>query len=94
MNVKPKIYNLSMTSANTEYSQQLDANTVRFTVKLRNPGVDLQMAVVSGESNTVYVTIPAGTTWTEDIKSMATGITLYFRAGTASQVAEIISWKN
>ena len=95
MNVRPTIANTTMASAATEYSYALPANTVQFTIKLRSTTAALQVAVISGESGTNYITLPAGSGgWTEAIKGRASTTTLYFQSPTASQTAEIISWQN
>lgn len=92
MQSKPTIANVAMTLANTEYSYALPDGTKRFMIKLRDPGYPLQLAVVSGESNTTYYNIANGKTHEEkEIKGQ--GTTLYFRTTTASMIAEIISWK-
>lgn len=87
---KPRIANVSMTSANTEYSYELPAGIKEFWLKLRTVGYALQLAMVSGESNTTYLTVPSGKIHKEsDVKPSTT---LYFRSSQANMVAEIISF--
>lgn len=88
----PTIYNVSITLANTEYSQALSATTKRFTIKIRDIA-SLKLAYVSGQSGTTFISVPGGASY-EEINLAGTGaITLYFQSPTASQVAEIVQWE-
>ena len=81
----PFIYNVTLTTAGTEYSQSLNSlygNT--FTVQCRQ-GVDIRMAFSSGATSTTYFTIPAGSSYTFD-KGIAGIKTLYFQCATAGPV--------
>jgi|TARA_Y100000310_G_scaffold107269_2_gene105739 thiamine pyrophosphokinase len=87
---RPTIENTAMTTANTEYSYKLQAGTRKFTIKLRDVGYPLKLAMVESGSGTTYVNIVQGQTYTvDDIK---VPLTLYFQSTTGSMVAEIISW--
>lgn len=87
---KPTIANVSMASANTEYEYTLPAGTREFWLKLRTVGYPMQVAMVSGDSNTTYLTVTSGKIHKEtDIKPSTT---LYFRSTQASMIAEIISF--
>jgi len=86
----PTIYNVSMTLANTEYSQALPANTKKFLIKCRAQYV-VKVCFVSGQSGSLYLTIPVGGVYWEDEVQPAS-LTLYFQCATAAQVAEIIAW--
>lgn len=87
---KPTLANVSMPSANTEYEYALPAGTREFWLKLRTVGYPMQVAMVSGESNTTYFTVTSGKIHKEtDLKPAAT---LYFRSTQANMVAEIISF--
>lgn len=89
---RPVINNTTMTSADTEYSYDIPAGTKRFEIKLRALNALLKLAFTSGESGTTYITIPYGASYLEeDVK--AGPITLYFQSSSASQVAEIKSWR-
>ena len=90
MATTPVIYNVTMTNANTEYSQALPANTKKFLIKCRG-SYDIKAAFASGESGTTYVTIPAGSALCETL-IVAASLTLYFQCATAAQVAEIVAW--
>ena len=86
----PVIYNVTMTLANTEYPQALPANTRKFMIKCRG-SYNVKVCFASGQSGTIYLTIPANMAWWEDQISVASG-TLYFQCATAGQVAEIVAW--
>ena len=86
----PVIYNVTMTNANTEYSQALPANTKKFLIKCRG-AYDIKVCFTSSGSGTLYVTVPSGTSYWEDA-IQPSSITLYFQCATAAQVAEIVAW--
>lgn len=92
MQTSPTIKNQSL-SANTEVGYDLPANTEKFTVKLREQNVKLQIAWVSGEGNTNYITIPANSSYTMEIKRRNVVFTIYLFA-TSAATAEIESWQN
>jgi hypothetical protein len=85
-----RVYNVTMTDANTEYSQELPAGVVRFALKCRG-AYDMKLAFVSGESGTNYETIPANAE-VEHAAVTLRGRTLYFQCVAAGQVAEITCW--
>lgn len=86
----PTMYNKTMTLANTEYSQALPSNVKRFTMKCRTAN-DVQFCYVSGESNTKFMTLPAGMVYWEENLNVGS-LTLYFRCAVAAKVIEIIAW--
>lgn len=86
----PTIYNVSVTLANTEYSQALPADTRNFMIKCREFGVTLNLAFVAGQSSTNYIQFTGSNFVMED--SELNGITLYFQADTAGVTAEILVW--
>ena len=86
----PKIYNLTLTNANQEYSQALDNEVRYFEVKCRTLN-DMKMAFVSGESGVTYLTIPAGSMWFTRALVNA-DLTLYLQSPDAGVVAEIMQW--
>lgn len=86
----PVVYNVIMTTAATEYSQALPANTRKFLVKCRG-AYDIKVCFTSGQSGTTYVTAPSGMAYWEDL-IQPSSITLYFQCATAAQVAEIVAW--
>lgn len=86
----PVVYNVTMTTANTEYSQALPANTKKFLVKCRG-AYDIKLCFTALASGTTYITVPAALSYWEDLIQPST-ITLYFQCATAAQVAEIVAW--
>ena len=84
------VYNVTMTDANTEYSQALPANTKKFLIKCRG-SYAINVCFTASGSGTLYVTVPSGTTYSEDLIQPA-ALMLYFQCGTAAQVAEIVAW--
>ena len=89
---RPTIANVAMTTGGEEYSYDIPAGTKRFEIKLRALNALMQLGFVEGESATNYITINYGDRYIEeDVK--AGPITLYFQSSSASQVAEIKTWK-
>jgi hypothetical protein len=91
----PKVINLTMTNANTEYSVVLK-NVRSFTVKNRSAN-DVKIAFSPGESGTTYFTLPSGSSYSENyIKEGLTNgnLTLYVQCAAAGNVLEIIYWQN
>ena len=84
----PTIYNVTMTLANTEYSQAIPSGTKSITVQCRGL-YDVKVAWVTAAS--AYLTIKSGFNYGEDRFNM-TGATLYFQCGTAAQLLEIICY--
>ena len=88
----PVIYNVTMTNADTEYSQALPANTKRFTIQARD-GTSFRLAFETGKvaiPTEPYLSIGANSAYYEDgIKAMPT---LYFGCASAGKVAEIVAW--
>jgi hypothetical protein len=87
---KPTIFNLTLTSGSTEYSQALPEITSKVMIKARSTSHVLQLAYVSGTSGTVYLTIPAGQTYWDD--SIGSSATLYLQSPSAGAIAEILCW--
>ena len=85
----PSITRVTITSASTEQSHALPADTKGFTVTtFQDP---LQLSFTSGDSGTTFVTIPRWCYRSWDDLS-ATGITLYFQSPNAGQTIQIESW--
>jgi len=86
----PKIYNLSAPVADTEVSQVLSANVKQLLIKVRG-NAKMQIAFVSTESGTKFMTVPNGSVLSlEDLKLSST--TLYLQTNKASQIIEILEW--
>lgn len=89
----PTIYNITMTNANTEYSQALPAGTKKFTWQCRT-AFDVRFAFVTGKVATPtapYMTLKSGAIYYEDGTNL-TSITLYLACGTAGKVVELICY--
>lgn len=87
----PTIYNVSCPASATEYSQALPANCKRFSIKARSTANNFHLCFASGQSNTVYITVPAGGTYYDD--ALYQSATLYFRfQGTTNNTMEIVAW--
>jgi len=86
----PAIYNVTCTTANTEYSQALPANARKFLIKPRGTG-DLKVCFTSGASGTTYATVKSGASYYEDL-IQPSALTFYFQSPTAGEVAEIVAW--
>jgi hypothetical protein len=87
----PYIYNKALTTHDTEYSQALPARCKRFTLQCRD-STDLKLAFTVGESGTKYITIKAGSAYTEDMLDSHSAVTLYIQCAADTKVAEIIAW--
>lgn len=89
----PVTYNVTMTLANTEYSQALPANATRFSLQCHT-NFAIRFAYETGRVAAPiapYSICKAGWNYYEqDID--ATGRTLYFACANAAQVAEVIAW--
>lgn len=86
-------YALTITSADTEYSQALPANTKQFSVHLRDMAA-FRLAYVTGKVATPtnpFETVPAGSEkYVENIQPSA--LTLYIASPVATKTAEIEAW--
>ena len=87
------VYNVTLTSADTEYSQALTANTREFRFRCRTI-FDVRFAFVTGKVATPtapYLTLPAGSDyWSDNVNLAAT--TLYVASAEAGVVVEIEEW--
>lgn len=87
------VYNVTMTSADTEYSQALPAGTKKFTWQCRT-AFDVRFAYVTGKVATPtapYVTLKSGTSYWEDNANL-TSKTLYIACADAGKIVELICW--
>lgn len=92
----PVIYNVAITTTNTEYSQVLPGSCRHFSVQC-STSADLRIAFTAGlvaASTAPYGTVKAGTAYTtpEKMDSPLGGLTLYLANTGGSVVAEIIAW--
>ncbi len=92
----PTTYNLTLTSANTEYSQVISPRTKKVTVQCRT-AFAVRGAYETGKVATPtapYFTIKAGAAYWEDgLSTKDTVTTLYLASSTAGVVVEIIVWR-
>lgn len=86
----PTIYNLSMPTANTEYSQALTASTKKIMVRMRVKG-SARFAFVASGTTTAYITLEPGAVYFEENLDL-TGATIYIQSNQAGQTAEILEW--
>ena len=90
------VYNVTLTVANTEYSQELPPNARALAVQPRT-AVDVRMAFVTGKVATPtapYFTMKSGSALALQDLQLTDGATVYFGTATAGTVVEIVagSW--
>ncbi len=89
----PAVYNVTMTDADTEYSQALPANTQRFSLQCLT-NFDIRFAFVTGKvagPAAPYALVRAGMNYFEEQLDL-TSTTLYIASPDVAKVAEIIAW--
>lgn len=86
----PTIYNLSMPTANTEYSQSLNSSTKKILIRMRTKS-RTRFAFISGDTNIEWMTIEPGAVYFEENLDL-NGVTIYLQTNAASQIAEILEW--
>jgi hypothetical protein len=87
----PEIFNVSMPTANTEYSQVLPLGTKRIALRIQNSGSTFQVAYVSSGP---YYTVRRGTEYTEEnLKIDTTNDTIYFKGRKNNLTMEILTWR-
>ncbi len=87
----PTIYNVAMTTANTEYSLTLPVDTKRFQMNIRD---HLSPYTVSYTSSGTYLSRSYGVIYEESGLEVVVGKdTLYFTAKKDNMIMEIIAWK-
>ncbi len=89
----PVIYNVTMTLADTEYSQALPANTRRFVIQTRD-GTGIRLAFVTGKVAVPvepYLTVKTNSSYSEDMVQ-SSSLTLFMACAAAGKVAEIACW--
>ena len=87
------VYNVTLTSADTEYSQALTANTREFRFRCRT-WFPVRYAFVTGKvatPTTPWLTLPAGSDYWADNANLA-ATTLYLAADEAGVIVEIEEW--
>jgi len=91
----PTVYNVTLTLANTEYSQALPVNCRGFDMQPRT-GVDVRFAFVTGKVATPvapYATMKLGAPYNSPPTYQPSGgSTVYLGTATAGTVVEIVVW--
>jgi len=91
--VTPTIYNVTMTTADYEYSQALPTNCKKFLIHTRD-GTAFRLAFEPGKvagPTAPYLSVPANTTYYED-GILSPALTLYFACASTGKIIEIIAW--
>lgn len=94
ISTRPTTYNITLTLANTEYSQLLPSGTKELRFRCRTL-YDVRFAWVTGKvaaSTAPYLTLPAGSDLFSDRKDIS-GKTLYFASAQAGVVVELCVWE-
>ena len=87
------VYNITLTLANTEYSQALPSSTREYRFRCRT-AFDVRFSLESGKVATPtapYLTLPSGTDYSSDNDDL-TGKTIYFASAEAGVVVELEVW--
>ena len=91
----PTVYNVTLTNANTEYSQAMVANCRRFEFHTRTDVV-IRFAFVTGKvavPTVPWMTLKSGVAYDSGMISQgAAPSTIYLASATAGTIVEIISW--
>jgi hypothetical protein len=85
----PTVTNVALV-ANTETSISLPANTKQYLLKLRDATAPLQVAFISGQSSTTYLTVPRGTFYADS--GLQTSVTIYCQTPASGQTLELLTW--
>ncbi len=89
----PTVYNVTLTDADTEYSQKLPSSTREIRFRCRTL-FDVRFAWETGKvaaPTAPYLTLPAGSDYHSDEKDL-TAETLYLASSEADVVVEISVW--
>ncbi len=86
----PSIQNISLALAATEYTVTLPANTERFRIQVRGTS-RLQIAYVSGQSGTNFISLYAGAYY-EEAGLDVVSLNLYVQSSQGGETLEVLSW--
>lgn len=92
MGGQPKVYNVTLTDADTEYSQAIDGHAGSISFQSRS--ADVRFAFETGKVATPtapYATLFGGTGF-EKVVGDLVGVTLFLATSVAGEVVEIIVW--
>lgn len=87
----PLVQNVSMSTANTEYSFTLPAGTRQFELRSRQAG-KLQLSYTAGTTATLYRTIWPGTAYSESNLLLTAALDIYVQSTKGSDILEVVSW--
>lgn len=90
----PTSYNVTMTLADTQYSQVLPAGLKRVQLRCID-GTAMRYAYATGTvaaPTAPYHVLPANGVYWDELDGQATQLTLYVACGSAGKVAEILAW--
>lgn len=88
----PFIYNVTLTTKNTQYTQKVPLLTKKIMIQARTSNI-VRLAFVTGKVATPtnpYETIKAGTAYYDN--DLNTRLTLFLASDTDAVVAEILCW--
>lgn len=85
----PRVDNVLLVEANTEYSFGLHDSIRRFTIRARQP-VSFKLSFQPGQSGTHYLELHPSEVWTEE--EVYGGVTLYLQSPDAGTVIEVLQW--
>lgn len=88
----PTIQNITLPIAATEYEIVFPLNTYKFMIKMREPKGKVQLSWTENESGTNYLTMLAGSVYTEDTLKLDSVRKLYVQTTHAGTILEILSW--
>lgn len=91
---EPTLYHVTVTNADTEYSQALPTNATAADVRLQD-GTAFRLAWVTGKVATPtapYLTVPAGHKYSRVGMSTRRAYTIYIAAPAGTKTAEIEVW--
>lgn len=91
----PVLFNVTLTNANTEYSQALPSGCSHFEMQARSAAV-IRFAFEAGRVATPtapYVTIKADGSYSSYDLWGGQTMTVYFASATAGAIVEIIAWR-
>lgn len=88
----PTIYNIPLTTAATEYTVAIPQSTQRFELRIRDGGAKAQFSFISGQSNTNFITLGYGSSYSEDGLSLSSILNIYIQSNKSNQVLEVITW--
>lgn len=86
---KSNIFNLSMPTANTEYSLVLPVYTTHLTIQARG-NASVKICFTAGESGSTYFTIKAGGCYYD--QNIRANKTLYAQSSADNEVLEVVCW--